>query len=85
MTAATPQQYMATFELTNDGQAVLNDLVQTFGGPLWHTSADERARRGQGVGRRQRHDASAGAGRHHHTGDRCQRVGPQAVTAARGN
>jgi hypothetical protein len=42
---ATPQQYMATFELTNDGQAVLDDLVQTFGGPLWHASADERARR----------------------------------------
>ena len=29
----TPQQYAATFELTNDGQAVLDDLLQRFGGP----------------------------------------------------
>lgn len=28
-----PQQYAATFELTNDGQAVLDDLLQRFGGP----------------------------------------------------
>ena len=45
MTAATPQQYMATFELTNDGQAVLDDLVQTFGGrcgiPVQTSAPDE--------------------------------------------
>lgn len=32
---ATPQQYRGTFELTNDGQAVLNDLVRLFGGPTF--------------------------------------------------
>jgi hypothetical protein len=31
-TAATPQQYVSTFELYGDGQAVLADLVLTFGG-----------------------------------------------------
>lgn len=30
---ATPQQYMSTFELLNDGQAVLDDLTARFGGP----------------------------------------------------
>ena len=28
---ATPQQYLSTFELTNDGQAVLDDLARLFG------------------------------------------------------
>lgn len=28
---ATPAQYAATFELTNDGQAVLADLIERFG------------------------------------------------------
>ncbi|MEL4181230.1 Bbp19 family protein [Roseateles sp. PN1] len=28
---ATPQQYQHTFDLTNDGQAVLDDLMQIFG------------------------------------------------------
>ena len=30
---ATPQQYRSTFELNNDGQAVLDDLVKRFGKP----------------------------------------------------
>lgn len=30
---ATPQQYRSAFELFNDGQAVLEDLVEKFGGP----------------------------------------------------
>jgi hypothetical protein len=28
---ATPQQYAATFNLTNDGQAVFEDLAKLFG------------------------------------------------------
>lgn len=31
--SATPQQYLGTFELLGDGQAVLNDLLERFGGP----------------------------------------------------
>jgi hypothetical protein len=42
---ATPQQYLAVFELTNDGQAVIDDLVQRFGGPMWHADEAERTRR----------------------------------------
>lgn len=30
---ATPAQYRHTFELSNDGQAVLDDLVERFGKP----------------------------------------------------
>ncbi len=30
---ATPQQYRGAFELNNDGQAVLDDLVERFGKP----------------------------------------------------
>jgi hypothetical protein len=33
MSDATPQQYRHTFELTNDGQAVLDDLIDRFGKP----------------------------------------------------
>lgn len=29
---ATPQQYAATFDLTNDGQAVFEELMGLFGG-----------------------------------------------------
>jgi hypothetical protein len=29
---ATPEQYRNTFELHNDGQAVLDDLARVFGG-----------------------------------------------------
>jgi hypothetical protein len=42
---STPAQYRSTFELFGDGQAVLNDLLDKFGGPLWSESADERTRR----------------------------------------
>ena len=42
---ATPEQYVSAFELFGDGQAVLDDLTQRFGGPLWHPDADERTRR----------------------------------------
>lgn len=31
--SATPQQYLGAFELLGDGQAVLNDLLERFGGP----------------------------------------------------
>ena len=31
--SATPQQYLGTFELLGDGQAVRNDLLERFGGP----------------------------------------------------
>lgn len=31
MSTASPQQYRSAFELFNDGQAVLNDLVERFG------------------------------------------------------
>jgi hypothetical protein len=31
--SATPQQYMHAFELTTDGQAVLDDLARLFGAP----------------------------------------------------
>jgi|GEM_PF-3581743 len=30
---AAPAQYVHTFDLTNDGRAVLDDLVRLFGGP----------------------------------------------------
>lgn len=42
---ATPDQYRSTFELYGDGQAVLDDLIATFCGPMWHPDADERTRR----------------------------------------
>jgi predicted short-subunit dehydrogenase-like oxidoreductase (DUF2520 family) len=35
MHSATPQQYLSAFELFADGQAVLDDLTQTFGGPCF--------------------------------------------------
>lgn len=33
MSAATPQQYHATFEFNSDARAVLDDLIERFGGP----------------------------------------------------
>lgn len=30
---ATPEQYRAAFELSNDAQAVLDDLIERFGKP----------------------------------------------------
>lgn len=33
MQPATPQQYLAAFEFTGDGQAVLDDLARLFAGP----------------------------------------------------
>lgn len=47
---ATPQQYQHTFGLTTDGQAVLDDLLQKFGGSLWAGTDGERARN---IGRRE--------------------------------
>lgn len=47
---ATPQQYLHTFDLTNDGQAVLDDLADLFGGPVFDQNPYEMARR---AGRRE--------------------------------
>lgn len=41
---ATPQQYRGTFELTNDGQAVLADLVERFGTVLYVAGGVEAER-----------------------------------------
>lgn len=44
MATATPQQYMHTFELTGDGQAVMDDLLALFGGaPFVPGSPDQTA------------------------------------------
>lgn len=50
MNPATPQQYLHTFELHADGQAVLDDLGQKFGGPVFDQNPYEMARR---AGRRE--------------------------------
>lgn len=47
---ATPEQYLHTFELTSDGQAVFDDLAQVFGGPVFDPNPYEMARR---AGRRE--------------------------------
>lgn len=44
MTPTTPAQYLYTFELTNDGQAVLDDLARLFGGaPFVRGAPDQTA------------------------------------------
>jgi hypothetical protein len=47
---ATPEQYLHTFELSGDGQAVADDLAQLFGGPVFDSNPYEMARR---AGRRE--------------------------------
>jgi predicted short-subunit dehydrogenase-like oxidoreductase (DUF2520 family) len=39
---ATPQQYLGAFELTTDGQAVLEELAQLFGGPPFVAGQPDR-------------------------------------------
>ena len=39
---ATPQQYRSAFELFNDGQAVLDDLVEKFGKPPFVPGAPDQ-------------------------------------------
>ncbi len=39
---ATPEQYLSTFELYGDGQAVLTDLMKRFGGPSFTRGAPDQ-------------------------------------------
>ncbi len=39
---ATPQQYAHTFDLSNDGQAVLDDLIRRFGGSPFVAGAPDQ-------------------------------------------
>jgi hypothetical protein len=47
---ATPQQYFNALALTPDGQAVLDELMDEFGGTLWAATDGDRARN---IGRRE--------------------------------
>lgn len=42
MQPATPKQYLSAFELYGDGQAVLDDLTQQFGGPCFVPGQPDR-------------------------------------------
>lgn len=39
---ATPQQYAHTFDMSNDGHAVLGDLAQLFAGPPFVAGQPDR-------------------------------------------